>query len=278
MAHPGACRPVREGGSIEGASDSGSGLCEARGCEARGWGAVSGRTGAGVLKALGIAAGAGDIGAGDIGAGDIGAGDIGAGDIGAGVPSDGGLAGGAEKGAAGAASSGSGGKPIGGKATLGGIAVGGMPPGGSSVGTESGRGLGATIRDASNFGGSATGLAGTWPEANATGAAASIESLWTESVRIDGSKGSVGGPATVGSPESTGAETTGAETKGSVTKNASGAPGLLGPEASRGIGISDGNSDGISGRATRGGRLGASPPSGPSASEDTTIGLAKTAE
>jgi hypothetical protein len=62
-----------------------------------------------------------------------------------------------------------------------------MPPGGSSVGTESGRGLGATIRDASNFGGSATGLAGTWPEANATGAAASIESLWIESVRIDGS-------------------------------------------------------------------------------------------
>jgi hypothetical protein len=259
MAHPGACRPVREGGSIEGASDSGSGLCEARGCEARGWGAVSWRTGAGVLKALGIAAGAGDIGAGDIGAG---------------VPSDGGLAGGAEKGAAGAESSGSGGKPIGGKATLGGIVVGGMPPGGSSVGTESDRGLGATIRDASNLGGSATGLAGTWPEANATDAASSIESLWIESVRIDGSKGSVGGPATVDSPDSTGADSTGAETKGSVTKKASGAPGSLGPEASRGIGISDG----ISGRATRGGRLGASPPSGPSASEDTTIGLAKTAE
>ena len=259
MAHPGACRPVREGGSIEGASDSGSGLCEARGCEARGWGAVSWRTGAGVLKALGIAAGAGDIGAGDIGAG---------------VPSDGGLAGGAEKGAAGAESSGSGGKPIGGKATLGGIVVGGMPPGGSSVGTESDRGLGATIRDASNLGGSATGLAGTWPEANATDAASSIESLWIESVRIDGSKGSVGGPATVDSPDSTGADSTGAETKGSVTKKASGAPGSLGLEASRGIGISDG----ISGRATRGGRLGASPPSGPSASEDTTIGLAKTAE
>jgi hypothetical protein len=28
-------------------------------------------------------------------------------------------------------------------------------------------------------------LAGTWPEANATGAAASIESLWIESVRIE---------------------------------------------------------------------------------------------
>ena len=182
MAHPGACRPVSEGGSIEGASDSGSGLCEARGCEAIGceaigWGAVSGRTGAGDTKVLGSVAGAGDKGAVALGAGDKGAC----------VPSDGGLAEGAEKGAAGAASSGSGGKPIGGKATLGGIAVGGMPPGGSSVGTESGRGLGATIRDASNFGGSATGLAGTWPEANATGAAASIESLWIESVRIDGS-------------------------------------------------------------------------------------------
>jgi hypothetical protein len=60
-----------------------------------------------------------------------------------------------------------------------------MPPGGSSVGTESGRGLGATIRDASNLGGSATGLAGTCPEANATDAASSIESLWIESVRIE---------------------------------------------------------------------------------------------
>ena len=87
MAHPGACLPVSEGGPIEGASDSGTGLCEAIGCEARGWGAVSGRTGAGVLKALGIAAGAGDIGAGDKGAG---------------VPSEGELATGAEKGAAGA--------------------------------------------------------------------------------------------------------------------------------------------------------------------------------
>ena len=181
-------------------------------------------------------------------------------------------------GAAGAASSGRGGKPIGGKATLGGGAVGGMPPGGSSVGTESDRGLGATIRDASNLGGSATGLAGTWPEAKATDAASSIESLWIESVRIDGSKGSVGGPATVGSPDTKGAGTNGAGTNGSVTKNASGAPGLFGPETSGGIGISDGNSDGISGRATRGGRLGASPPSRPSASEDTTIGLATTVE
>jgi hypothetical protein len=60
-----------------------------------------------------------------------------------------------------------------------------MPPGGSSVGTESDRGLGATIRDASNLGGSATGLAGTWPEAKATDAASSIELLWIESVRIE---------------------------------------------------------------------------------------------
>jgi hypothetical protein len=43
------------------------------------------------------------------------------------------------------------------------------------------------IRDASNLGGSVTGLAGTWPEANATGAAASIASVWIASVWIDGS-------------------------------------------------------------------------------------------
>ena len=136
---------------------------------------------------MGSVAGAGDKGAVDLGAGDKGAVDKGAGDKGAGVPCDGGLAEGAEKGAAGAASSGRVGKPIGGKVTLGGGAVGGIPPGGSNVGTESDLGLGATIRDASNLGGSVTGLAGTWPEANATGAAASIASVWIASVRGDGS-------------------------------------------------------------------------------------------